>query len=142
MIRSVKEPAGAATVSADAARIRDRLEAWAQAVRSHNLDGVVAHHAKDMVYFDVPPPVQVRGIGGYQKSWLPFFHYIGMNGRFDLDELSIIAGTEVAFAHAILLVRGEQEASTGSVRLTIGLRKIDGEWTVVHEHHSAPHESA
>lgn len=95
MSRSMKEPAGAATASADEATIRDRLEAWAHAVRSH-----------------------------------------------DLDELSIIAGTDVAFAHAILLVRGEQEASTGSVRLTVGLHKIDGNWTVVHEHHSAPYQSA
>jgi ketosteroid isomerase-like protein len=142
MSHPVRESTVAATASADKATIRGRLEAWAHAVRSHDLDGVVAHHTKDMVYFDVPPPVQVHGIRGYQESWPPFFRYLGRRGRFDLDELSIIAGADVAFAHAILLVRGDQDASTERVRLTVGLRKIDGNWTVVHEHHSAPYQSA
>jgi ketosteroid isomerase-like protein len=25
-------------------------------------------------------------------------------------------------------------------RLTVGLRKIDGQWTITHEHHSVPAE--
>ncbi len=80
------------------------------------------------------------GIRGFRDSWPPFFDYIGETGQFDLDELGITAGAAVAFAHAVLLVRGEAEASLGRVRLTVGLRKIDSEWTIFHEHHSAPYE--
>jgi ketosteroid isomerase-like protein len=132
----------ASTVPNEEAMIRARLEAWADAVRRHDLDAVVAYHADDIVYFDVPPPTQVRGIRGYTDSWPPFFTYIGQTGGFDLDELCITAGTDVAFAHAILLVRGEHEQAPAGVRLTVGLRKIDGEWTILHEHHSAPSEAA
>jgi ketosteroid isomerase-like protein len=141
MTARLNRPASASTDATEEAKVRDRLEAWARAVRSHDLDGVVAHHALDVVYFDVPPPVQVRGIRGYKDSWPPFFTYIGKTGSFDLNELSIIAGPDVAFAHAILLVRGETEKNAQSVRLTVGLRKIDGEWTIIHEHHSAPYEA-
>jgi ketosteroid isomerase-like protein len=123
----------------EAALIRERLEAWARAVRARDLPGVVLHHAADIVYFDVPPPAQVFGIRRYQQSWPPFFDYIGDTGQFALDQLTVTAGSDVAFAHAVLLVRGRDERNTAQIRLTVGLRKIAGQWTVVHEHHSAPH---
>jgi uncharacterized protein (TIGR02246 family) len=124
----------------DESDVRRLIEAWAEAVRRHDLDGVLARHAEELVYFDVPPPEQVRGIDAYAKSWPPFFGYIGDEGQFELTELRIAASQDVAFAHAILLVRGETEATAARVRLTVGLRKIDGAWWVVHEHHSAPYE--
>ncbi len=134
------QAASTATDSTEEAKVRERLEAWADAVRRHDLDGVAAHHSADVVYFDVSPPTQVRGIRGYIASWSPFFAYLGETGGFDLDEVRIIAGTDVAFIHAILLVRGETETSPASVRLTVGLRKLAGEWTIIHEHHSVPYE--
>ena len=126
----------------DESDVRRLIEAWAEAVRRHDLPGVLARHAEELVYFDVPPPEQVRGIDAYAKSWPPFFGYIGDEGQFELTELRIAAGGAVAFAHAILLVRGEGEGTSARVRLTVGLQKIDGVWWVVHEHHSAPYEQA
>ncbi|HMJ12934.1 MAG TPA: nuclear transport factor 2 family protein [Polyangiaceae bacterium] len=134
-------PARPPLPSTEERQIRQLLEGWADAVRRHDLAGVVAHHAEDVVFFDVPPPTQVRGLSAYRQSWPPFFEYIGEAGQFDLAELKVVAGADVAFAHANLLVRGDAEASSARVRLTVGLRKINGQWTVVHEHHSAPYES-
>ena len=34
------------------------IEAWANAVRRHDLSGIVAHHQQDVVMFDVPAPLQ------------------------------------------------------------------------------------
>jgi ketosteroid isomerase-like protein len=127
--------------SSDEQEVRERIEAWALAVRSHDLEGVIAHHVEDVVYFDVPVPPEVRGIDGYARSWPPFFHYIGKTGQFELTELEISAGTDVAFAHAIILVRGATETKASPIRLTVGLVKLRGEWKVAHEHHSAPFES-
>jgi ketosteroid isomerase-like protein len=127
--------------SADQRKIRDRIQAWALAVRNHDLDGVKAHHVEDLVYFDVPAPPEVRGLEGYARSWPPFFGYIGETGQFDVTELEITAGTDVAFAHAIVLVRGAAETRAARIRLTVGLVKLEGEWMVSHEHHSAPFES-
>ena len=100
------------------------------------------HHARDIVYFDVPAPAQIRGIEGYGASWPPFFEYIGAGGRFEFDELAVSASADVAFAHGILLVRGAAEASPFHVRLSVGLRSVEGEWVVTHEHHSVPYERA
>jgi ketosteroid isomerase-like protein len=127
--------------SQEALLIRQQLDAWARAVRARDLPGVLAHHSADIVYFDVPPPTRVLGIAGYQQSWPPFFDYIGDTGQFELDQLTVTAGSDVAFAHAVLLVRGRDEPIAAEIRLTLGLRKIAGQWTVLHEHHSAPHRA-
>jgi ketosteroid isomerase-like protein len=143
--RSPKRAAGArarrpgATDAAAEAEIRDILEAWAHAVRSHDLAGVTARHGRGIVYFDVTPPPRVRGMRGYTSSWPPFFEYIGETGRFELNELAITAGGDVAFAHGLILVQGATESNPASVRLTVGLRRIEGKWTITHEHHSAPY---
>jgi ketosteroid isomerase-like protein len=42
--------------------IRNLIESWAKAVRAREIDGVLAGHTHDMVMFDVPPPVVVKGI--------------------------------------------------------------------------------
>ena len=60
----------------------------------------------------------------------------GPGGAFDLGELTIHAGDDVAFCHSIVTVGTAEPASRYTVRLTVGLRKVAGEWIVVHEHHS------
>jgi hypothetical protein len=56
-------------------QIRAVIEAWADAVRRHDLSAILAHHDEDIVMFDVPPPLQSRGIDEYKKTWDLFFRY-------------------------------------------------------------------
>ena len=58
---------------------------------------------------------------------------------FEFREFDVTAGADVAFAYALLrcgtaadFVRQPEQR----LRLTIGLRMIDGRWSVLHEHHS------
>jgi len=55
--------------------IKAIIEAWAHAVRRHDLSGIFAHHEQDIVMFDVPPPLQSRGMDEYKKTWDLFFKY-------------------------------------------------------------------
>ena len=50
-------------------QIKALIEAWADAVRRHDLSGILAHHDQDIVMFDVPPPLQSRGLDEYKKTW-------------------------------------------------------------------------
>ena len=59
----------------DTIAIRRLIEDWASAVRARNIGGVLAHHTDDVVMFDVPPPVAVRGTGAYRETWPPFFDW-------------------------------------------------------------------
>src|SRR5262245_58870546 len=55
--------------SQDEAEIRALIERWAEAVRKHDRKGILADHDPDIVMFDVPPPLQLRGEDDYNGSW-------------------------------------------------------------------------
>jgi uncharacterized protein (TIGR02246 family) len=125
----------------DEAAIRMLVEDWARAVRAKDIDGALASHSTDMLMFDVPPPFESKGIEAYRKTWDLFFSCQPDPVAFDILRMDVVAGTEVAFVAA--LMRCAETGSGGErtnldFRLTIGLRKIDGQWTILHEHHSVP----
>jgi uncharacterized protein (TIGR02246 family) len=126
----------------DESAIREVITRWVEAVQSQDLDGVLADHDPDIVMFDVPPPYDgVRGIEAYRESWPPFFDWLRQGAEFTLLELDVIAGSDVAFAYALLRcgTSAEFEANPANrLRITIGLRNDNGRWIVVHEHHSFP----
>ena len=124
----------------DEAEIRELITRWADAVHTGDLEAVLADHDPDIVMFDVPPPYDgVRGIDAYRDSWPPFFAFQRQGGLFEIVELDVTAGDDVAFAYALLRcgMPAELEANPENrLRLTVGLRKRDGRWVVTHEHHS------
>jgi ketosteroid isomerase-like protein len=129
--------------SADKVWIRALLDAWADAVRRHDVPAILAHHAPDMVMFDLPPPLQCKGIDRYRQTWDLFFRFHRPGAAFDLQELVVAAGQDVAFAHAIMRCGPDSSSNPKDrdgflFRLTVGLRKIDGNWCIAHEHHSVP----
>ena len=128
-------------ITRDATEIGAIITRWAEAVRARNLDGILADRSDDILMFDVPPPTQLRGIRAYGKSWEELFGWFGETGTFEVDDVIVHAGGEVAFATALIHCSGEgpkEGKAELEVRLTLGLRKSGGRWKVVHEHHSVP----
>ena len=123
----------------DESLIRELVERWAVAAHEGDLDTLVAHHAEDIVMYDVPPPEDgVRGLAAYTETWPGFFEW-QRGACFDLLSLDVVAGADVAFAFGLLRCGTPDQLAAEPdrrLRLTIGLRKVDGQWTVVHEHHS------
>jgi uncharacterized protein (TIGR02246 family) len=130
----------------DEQQIRELITRWATAVHDGDLQAVLDHHAPDIVMFDVPPPNQgVRGLDAYQATWPPFFQWQASGAVFEIESLEVTAGADVAFAFGLLRCGTADELArdpSGRLRLTIGLRKVDGEWLVTHEHHSFPDASS
>ncbi|MCV7431064.1 nuclear transport factor 2 family protein [Mycolicibacterium bacteremicum] len=127
------------------ADIRALITRWVDAIRACDLDGVTAAHARDIVMFDVPPPYAgIRGLQQYRDSWPPFFEFVRGGANFELLELDVEAGEDVAFAYALLRCGGEKEFAENPdnrLRLTMGLRKDADGWQIAHEHHSFPDTS-
>jgi uncharacterized protein (TIGR02246 family) len=123
--------------------VRSLVERWLAAVRTGDLDAVLADHAADLVMFDVPPPEEgVRGLDAYRETWPPFFEWLRSGASFELLELDVTAGDDVAFAWALLRCGSEEElreAPDRRLRLTVGLRRDGERWHVTHEHHSFTH---
>jgi uncharacterized protein (TIGR02246 family) len=124
----------------DEQQIRTLITDWAAAVHRGQMDGVLADHADDIVMFDVPPPQDgVRGIAAYRDTWPGFFEWQAGGASFEIVSLDVTAGADVAYAYALLRCGTPQELAAhpeNRLRLTLGLRRQDGRWTVAHEHHS------
>jgi uncharacterized protein (TIGR02246 family) len=128
-------------MSNDEAEIRALIERWATAVHAGDIDAVLENHTEDIVMFDVPPPNEVRGKAAYRDTWPPFFKWQKQGAAFEIVSLDVVAGTDVAFAHALLrcgTIEELQKNPDNRLRLTIGLRRMNGRWAVAHEHHSFP----
>ena len=83
----------------DAAEIKALIEQWAGAVHVGDLETVLADHVDDIVMFDVPPPDGgVRGIDAYRETWPGFFEWQRQGASFEIVELDVTAGDDVAFA--------------------------------------------
>jgi ketosteroid isomerase-like protein len=124
----------------DEAELRELIARWSKAVRDQDLAGIRADHDRDILLFDVPPPFLTRGLDAYMATWDKFFAWQAKPVRFDLDDVMITTGKDVAFATATGrccdLSSGDRVQL--EFRLTMGFCKQNGRWCIVHEHHSLP----
>ncbi len=121
-------------------QIKTLIENWAKAVRNHDIDAILAYHSNDIVMYDVPEPFQSVGIEAYRKTWDLFFAFTKL-GVFDIQELKIVADENVAFCFSTMKCSDKRDTVDFvelPFRLTIGLRKINNQWIIIHEHHSIP----
>jgi ketosteroid isomerase-like protein len=120
-------------MTSDAELVRNIIARWETAVQNRDMAGTLANHAPDILMFDVPEPIQARGLAEYAETWELFFRYsLGGVESFRLRELEFTVDESLAVAHALL------DVVDVKCRLTTVLRKIDDEWMIVHEHHSSP----
>jgi uncharacterized protein (TIGR02246 family) len=127
--------------SNDEAEIRTLIERWAKAVRDEDRTAIRADHDPGILMFDVPPPFLSRGLNAYMATWETFFSSSEKPVAFAFHDVQVTCGHDVAFATAVgrcvnIDTSGKREPL--EFRLTMGLRKIDGRWRVLHEHHSLP----
>lgn len=119
----------------DEAQIRKMIEDWAAAIAAGDRQAILAHHARDLLMFDFPDIK--KGIEAYDEQW--DFFYIDPKGpiSFVPRDIAVTAGDDVAFVTYLIHCDGTS-AGPLDLRLTTGLRKIGGAWTITHEHHSVP----
>jgi uncharacterized protein (TIGR02246 family) len=120
--------------------IQALIARWCKAIREQDFAGIRAGHDPDILMFDVPPPFLSRGLDAYMATWDIFFAGTAKPVQFDLRDVTITAGDEVAFATALGRCC---DLSSGAplqldFRLTLGFKRQDAHWRIVHEHHSVP----
>ncbi|HSE40643.1 MAG TPA: SgcJ/EcaC family oxidoreductase [Acidobacteriota bacterium] len=123
------------------AQIRALVEQWVSAVREKNVEAILSLYAKDALFFDLAPPLRYSGIQAYRKSLEDWFRTFEVGVDYEIRDLRIIASDDVAFTDSLNHMTGKRtdgEDTDVWLRATIGFRKIDGKWLVVHEHVSVP----
>jgi ketosteroid isomerase-like protein len=125
----------------DEAQIKRVIEGGVEAIRAKDLDRVMSMYAPDLVSFDVVPPLQYVGADVYRKHWGEAFSSFLGPIDYEIAELSITVGDDVAFSHSFNRLSGIM--ATGQkfgiwLRWTACFRKINGKWLITHMQVSAP----
>ena len=105
------------------------------------LETVMSIFAPDVVSFDVEPPLQHVGAEAKRKNWERVFAAYQYPLGYEIRDLTITVGDDVAFGHSFNRFSGTSENGdrTGPwVRYTAGFRKIDGSWFIAHDQVSVP----
>jgi ketosteroid isomerase-like protein len=146
MLRLIRVDAGGRIVatehSDEEAAIRQQLNTLVAAIQAKDLDGVKRIYGPDIVSFDVEPPLQRLGVDGKGQNWEHAFALFELPITYEVRDLTIVVGDDVAFAHSLNRLSGTLQNGNPSsgfwVRATVCLQKIAGAWLIVHDHASVP----
>jgi len=128
--------------SKDEAAIRELIEARNAAVYEGDTKRAVAPLAKDVVAYELQPPLQITGAAARDAdavaAWLATWE-----GPVEIEMRDPVVAVDgdLAFAHGLSRMYGtKKEFATGAFwyRTTLCLKRIAGAWSVVHEHNSVP----
>ncbi len=127
------------------AQIRALIDRQATAIRAKDVDASVASYAPEVLLFDVVGPLRAIGSAALRERLAQWFASFEGPIGYQLRDLRITTGDDVGFAHSLNRVRA---TTTGGGKLdmwwraTVGYRKVDGAWTVTHQHASVPFDPA
>jgi ketosteroid isomerase-like protein len=125
----------------DEAQVRDLLQQWAAATRKGQRDDVLTNHLPDVLIYDVLAPMKYQGAAAYRQSWDEWQPDTQGEGQFELQDLSVTVGGDVAFAHCFIKCGGvlpNGKRFEDLVRATFCLRKESASWKVANQHISKP----
>jgi PhnB protein len=123
-------------------QIRALLNDRAAAINARDARRAVANYAPEVVSFGLAPPLRyignevtdLAGIESWFKTWDGPIGY-------DIGELVIEAGDDVAFCHGLTHLTGTKTDGAQVdlwFRSTVGLRWTAAGWQITHDHESTP----
>jgi ketosteroid isomerase-like protein len=128
----------------DTTEIRQVVLERAAAVAAKDAKAMVAHNAPAMVQYTLAPPLRQPAAGDDAapvEAWLATFE--GPMSE-EVSDLTVTVDGSVAFCTSLNCLTatpvGQPESFSLWFRATLGLRRVDGRWLVVHEHNSVPFE--
>ena len=125
----------------DEAEIQRVLEGGVEAIRDKNIEGVMSLYAQEVVSFDIVPPLRYIGADAFRKVWEEVFFVYQGPIDYEIHDLSITVGDDVAFTHSLNRISGTMNTGQKTdlwLRWTACFRKINGTWLIVHHHNSVP----
>jgi uncharacterized protein (TIGR02246 family) len=110
-----------------------------QAHEDRDAEGIGACYAPDALIYSLAPPLAERGRDpAATAAWLATWR-----GpiRLEAEEVELAVSGEMAWMTALSRIRGEKTDGARVdiwFRTTLGFRKAEGAWRIVHDHASTP----
>lgn len=133
-------PDGNALSSIEAV-LHQRIDDISRAIRDKDVDRLMSFYARDVVVFDVRPPLDTLGRDAYRKNFERWFAMSEGPLSFVFKDLRVVPGEHTAFCHYLAMVVGSRPQGRTSgywIRGTTCFERRDGAWLVTHEHISMP----
>jgi ketosteroid isomerase-like protein len=112
------------------------------AISAKDSKRLIAHYASDVIVYDVKPPFQTKGAVAWRHTWEASFPYFPDKFRFEVSELNIQVGADLAVANFFMRIITDDprhDAAQTWVRCTSCLKKQQSKWKIFHEHGSLPY---
>src|SRR5262245_23206855 len=90
----------------DEADIRRQLDKLVRAIRAMDLESAMSIYASDIVSFDIVAPLRHVGWQAKRKQWLEAFAVYRDPLGYEIHDLQVTVGGDVAFAHSLNRLRG------------------------------------
>ncbi|MEU8638650.1 nuclear transport factor 2 family protein [Amycolatopsis sp. NPDC048633] len=117
------------------------VEARVAAVAAKDVETLVAQYAEDVTLFDALGPLRDTGRDVERARLREWFGAYRSTIDLTVQDLEVVADGDVAFAHYLFQVKGTMTDGTDVdmwVRSTVGFRRGEDGWKIVHEHSSVP----
>lgn len=125
----------------DTMQIRRIIAARAVAVNAGDVDGIVADVDDDVVIYELVPPLRSRGVDASRRRAVEWLGTYKDGPHWEDGKIEIVADGDVAFSHSLNHVTGLAKSGAQVdmwFRTTLGWRRRDGRWRIVHDHNSVP----
>ena len=125
----------------DEAAIKGLLDGCIKSLYDKNIEGVMSLYAPEVVSFDIVPPLRYIGADAFRKVWEELFSSFQGPIGYEIHELKITVGDDVAFSYSLNRISGTLNNGRKTdlwLRWTACFRKINGKWRIVHHQNSVP----
>lgn len=121
--------------------LRELIDERVAAVHAKDVDALLRREHPEVVTFDVLPPLNSRGTDAAAEQTQAWFDSYSDGPRYDITDLQVHAEDDLGFCSFLYHVTGTLATGTDVdmwVRATLGCRRFDGRWLIVHDHESVP----
>jgi uncharacterized protein (TIGR02246 family) len=123
--------------------VRDVLDAYRDAVRSKDVDALLALYDPEVRIFDMWGTWTYEGAAAWRKNVEDWFGSLGSeNVAVEFDDVRTLGAGDLLVAQAFVTYKGlsaeGRELRAMQNRVTMTLAKREGAWRIVHEHSSSP----
>lgn len=133
---------GQTTSSETESQIRAIQDDWLTLAATKDVNRIMSLYAPDVVAYDTIGQLRFKGKEAYSKHWEACLAMCPGPMDFEIHDLDVAAGGDVAYSHHLLKHDGKDpetgEDHTCWLRVTSGYRKLGGKWLIAHEHLSSP----
>ncbi len=133
-----------ATHSDDAA-IHALNAAWAKGLEERDLDAIMTPYARDVIFFDVKPPLRTVGSSALRAIWEACLPYFSSAIITEFSDVDVVVSGDRAMCHCLFRFGLAEVFRTTNaaehppwVRITRSYHRLDASWCITHEHCSMP----